>query len=122
MIIAFPVQTDEGLMSQVYGHFGTAPMFIKVETDTDELAVVVNQDLGHAHGQCQPLNIFGGAPLDAVVVGNIGAGALRKLSGAGIKALRGVEGTVKDNLELAKSGRLPEVRSDQTCSGTDCHH
>jgi predicted Fe-Mo cluster-binding NifX family protein len=53
------------------------------------------------------------------VVGGIGTGALMKLQGQGIRVFRAVEGSVSDNLELLKSGKLPEFSADMTCAG---HH
>ena len=32
MKVCFPVQKDEGIESQVYNHFGSAPVFIVVDT------------------------------------------------------------------------------------------
>jgi predicted Fe-Mo cluster-binding NifX family protein len=115
--IAFPSQDDLGADSAVFGHFGSAGFFIVVESEDGTLQTVANQDLHHAHGNCQPLKALGGASVDAVVVGGIGAGALRGLLAGGIKVYRGVEGTVKENLELIKAGRLPEFTFDQTCGG-----
>ena len=33
MKICFPVEKDEGIESQVYNHFGSAPVFIMVDTE-----------------------------------------------------------------------------------------
>ncbi len=38
MKICFPVQENEGLGSRVYNHFGSAPMFIVVDTETDNVS------------------------------------------------------------------------------------
>jgi predicted Fe-Mo cluster-binding NifX family protein len=61
-----------------------------------------------------------------VVVGGIGAGALRQLSSSGIRTYRAVAGTVLDNLELIKSRHLPALTMDQTCAGHgpdgQCNH
>ena len=117
MRIVFPAQDDRGIESLVHGHFGSARLFIMVETKTNAVETILNQDLGHEHGQCQPLQALGGNLADAAVVGGIGGGALRKLQRAGIKVYRGVEGTVNENLALMKSGRLPEFTMDQACAG-----
>jgi predicted Fe-Mo cluster-binding NifX family protein len=117
MKIAFPCQDDMGAESAVYGHFGSAGFFVIVESEDGTMETVANQDLHHAHGQCQPLKALGGAAVDAVVVGGIGAGALTGLLAGGIKVYRGVEGTVKENLQLIKAGRLPEFTFEQTCAG-----
>jgi ArsR family transcriptional regulator len=122
MHIAFPINEDRGLESPVHDHFGTAPSFLIVTAEEGPLRTVANSDLGHAHGQCQPLTALGGHGVDAIVVGNIGAGALRKIQSAGIRAFRGVEGSVSDNLSLINAGKLPEFLMTQTCSGHNCHH
>ena len=117
MKVAFPIQTDEDLESQVYNHFGSANTFFVIDTETGEGEAVGNADLNHIHGQCQPLAALNGAVVDAIVVGSIGKGALRKLLKAGIKSYRAVEGSVAENLGLFKSGKLPEFPADYDCGG-----
>jgi predicted Fe-Mo cluster-binding NifX family protein len=119
--IAFPSQDDKGAESAVFGHFGSASYFIIVESEDGAVETVVNQDREHTHGNCQPLKALGGRRVDAVVVGGIGAGALRGLRAGGIKVYRGVEGTVKENLALIKARHLPEFTIDQTCAGQGPH-
>ena len=117
MKIAFPVQEDHGMGSQVYNHFGSAGTFIVINSETGEKKFVNNADLNHIHGQCQPLTALNGAVVDAVVVGGIGRGALQKLKKAGIKGIRAVEGTVEENLKLFKKGKLPEFSMNHVCAG-----
>ncbi len=118
--IAFPIQDDKGAESLVYGHFGSATFFIVVDCDGGTVESLVNQDKEHDHGHCQPLKALG-TRVEAVVVGGIGAGALRGLQAGGIKVFRGVEGTVSENLNLIKSGRLPEFTMEHTCAGHGPH-
>ena len=117
MKIAFPAEADKGLESAVYGHFGTAPCFIIVDTASGVLKGVDNIDSHHLHGQCQPMKALGENPVDAVVVGGIGGGALSKLQASGIKVFRAVGGSVQTNLELIKSGKLSEFSMIMTCAG-----
>ncbi|MBW2614352.1 MAG: NifB/NifX family molybdenum-iron cluster-binding protein [Deltaproteobacteria bacterium] len=119
MKIAFPTQEKNGRQSPVHNHFGSAPYFIIVDTDTEKSHIIDNQNLDHTHGNCQPLLALDGTHVDAVVVGGIGGGALRKLLNEGIKTYRAVEGTVLENLALAKVGKLSEFSMDHTCQG---HH
>lgn len=121
MKIAFPTEDDRGVNSVVYGHFGSARYFIVVEMESGAVNTTVNHDVDHQHGQCQPLHALAGNSVDAVVVGGIGRGALSKLLAAGIKVYHAVEGTVQENLELIKSGRLPQFAIDQTCAGHGTH-
>ncbi len=119
MKIAFPIQDNKGLASAVFGHFGSAPHFIIVDSISGTFEAFGNPDREHQHGRCQPLKALGGKPVDAVVVGGIGAGALLKLNAAGIRTYRAVEGTVNENLELIQSGALPMFTLDHTCTGHD---
>ncbi len=117
MKIAFPVQTDNGVGSPVYNHFGSAHTFIVIDSETGETESVGNADLNHIHGQCQPLDALNGAVVDGIAVGGIGRGALSKLRNAGIKIFRAVEGTVAENLKLFKEGELPEFEMNHICAG-----
>ena len=117
MLVAFPVMQDHGMASAVHNHFGSARYFMFVDTADNAFTIHVNRDQNHRHSQCQPQLALGVKNVQAVVVGGIGRGALTKLKTGGIKAFRAVEGTVQENLELIKSGHLPEFGPDQTCKG-----
>lgn len=118
MKIALPTRENKGMDSPVYGHFGSAPYFVIVDTGENSLEVVANGNREHLHGQCQPLAALGGKAVEAVVAGGIGPGALSGLRAAGIRVFRGVEGTVRENLTLLQAGRLPEFAADHVCA----HH
>lgn len=122
MKVCFPVKSDEGMKSIPYGHFGTAPLFVMCDLETNEVRAIGNGDLGHEHGKCQPIKALSGEVVDAVVVGGIGAGAITKLNSMGIKVYKAVEGTLEENLELFKKGELKEFPSNHTCSHDGCHH
>jgi len=126
MRIAFPVMEDRGLDSPVYSHFGSAPLLMVLDSANGAFQSIGNTDAHHVHGQCQPIKALGGTSVDLVVVGGIGAGALMKLQGLGIRVFRAVEGNVQENLELLNSGKLPEFAANMTCAGhqggTGCHH
>jgi predicted Fe-Mo cluster-binding NifX family protein len=117
MKLCFPVEADLGLDSVVFGHFGSAPLFILVDSDTQAVATIGNQDLGHAHGMCSPLKALNGKAVDAIVVGGIGAGAISKLNALGIKVYRAGQGTVKNNLGQFRQGALPELSAEHACGG-----
>jgi len=122
MKIAFPVTEDQGLDSPVYGHFGSAPTFVVLDISGGGFEAIHNTDAHHEHGQCQPVKALGGTAVDLVVVGGIGAGALMKLQSQGIRVFRAVEGNVGENLELLKTGKLPEFAANMTCAGHDGGH
>jgi len=117
MKVCFAVQKDEGVDSAVYNHFGSAPAFIMVDTEIQASETVQNQDKNHMHGACNPVMALGGRNVDAVVVGGIGAGALRKLNAEGIVVYASLAQTVKENLVLLSEGRLPVLSVQQACQG-----
>ena len=115
MKIAFPTQKDEGIDSNIFSHFGSAPFFVLVDTEADTVKTIENPERVHLHGQCQPVKALNGNPVDAVVAGGIGGGALRKLNAADIRVFRSVEGSVRENLELMKAEKLEEYSPFHTC-------
>ena len=117
MKVCFAVEKNDGINSAVYGHFGSAPLFIVVDTNQKVATPVINKDVGHAHGACNPLRSIGGQPIDAVVVGGIGAGAVMKLNAAGVKVFRAVRESVRENLDLLEQKKLPELTMNDGCSG-----
>ncbi|MFH0873029.1 MAG: NifB/NifX family molybdenum-iron cluster-binding protein [bacterium] len=124
MKVGFAVQHNEGIESQVYGHFGSAPAFLIVDTEGKEVLTVDNRDLHHAHGACNPIQALGGKTVEAMVVGGIGAGALMKLNALGIKVYGAGAPTVKENLALLSEDKLQELSVDSSCRshGGGCAH
>jgi predicted Fe-Mo cluster-binding NifX family protein len=117
MKVCFAVQEDQGIDSTIYNHFGSAPAFVVVDTELQNAVTVNNKDLNHVHGACNPIMAIGGQNVDAVVVGGIGAGAIRGLNAAGIKVYGSVKETVKDNLALFIENKLPELGMHNACGG-----
>jgi len=116
MKLCFPVEADNGINSMVYGHFGSAPLFIVVDTDTNTVENINNGDLGHQHGMCSPIQALNGKTIDSIVVGGIGAGAINKLQAMGIKVYRASEDTVQNNINLFKNNSLPEISLNSACN------
>ncbi len=110
--------------SEVYGHFGSAPAFVIVDTETEEVKVIRNEDHRHAPGMCNPLGAIGAEGIDVVIVGGIGGGALMKLRQGGIAVYKAAASTVRENLGLFSSGGLPEFLPGHVCGGhgSGCSH
>jgi predicted Fe-Mo cluster-binding NifX family protein len=118
MNICIPVDSDKGLDSTVCAHFGSAPIFMIVDTETEKCKPIKNTNQHHAHGMCQPLAILAGEKMDAIVVGGIGAGALMKLQAANIEVYKTSQPTVKATIEALANGKLQTVTPGMACS----HH
>jgi len=117
MKICFPVLENKDMNSMVYNHFGSAPSFVIVNTETGSVATISNSDQHHEHGACNPVMAMNGEQVDAVVVGGIGAGALNKLNQKGIKVFQAQKTTIGENVGLLKAGSLPQFTPQHTCSG-----
>jgi predicted Fe-Mo cluster-binding NifX family protein len=117
MKICFPTETLQGLESPVYEHFGSAPGFVIVDTESKNVEEINNSDLHHAHGMCQPLKALGGRVVDAIAVGGIGVGALMKLQAQGIRVFRVTQGTVGQNVQFILKNNLPQFDARFTCAG-----
>jgi predicted Fe-Mo cluster-binding NifX family protein len=117
MKICFPVVQNQGLESEIFAHFGSAPLFLMVDTETREIQEVGNRDQVHAHGQCSPIRALGGMAVEAIVVGGIGGGALRGLQAAGLKVYRSGGATIAENLASLAHAQLDELGSEGTCGG-----
>lgn len=115
MKLCFPVEAENGLESKVYGHFGSAPIFVLFNTKTNTIETINNKDLNHKHGMCSPIKALDGKIVDAIVVGGIGAGAINKLNSMGIKVYRASKSMVKNNIDEFNNNSLQEITSDQAC-------
>lgn len=125
MKVCFPVQQSEGIESKVYNHFGSAPQFVLLDTETNAVVIISNGDRVHEHGKCNPLQALAGQEIDAVIVGGIGSGALSRLNQAGVKVYRAQLPTIRENLPLLAAGQLPEFTLQATCGGYgkgNCSH
>ncbi len=117
MKICFPVQHDDGIDSIVYNHFGSAPIFVVVDTDTNDLSTINNRDQHHSHGACSPMRALDNQKVDAIVVGGIGAGALTRLNQMGIIVHRSAAATIRENMALFSSQKLPALTLQGCCGG-----
>ena len=115
MKVGFAVQVNQGLESIVYDHFGSAPAFIIVDTELNQVSAVDNSNATHVHGACNPVAALGGNGIDALVVGGIGAGAIMKLNALGVKVYNAGASTVNENIVLLKDNRLHELSMEDSC-------
>jgi len=117
MKVCFPVEKADGMESRVYGHFGSAPVFIVVETDNNAVTTISNKNQHHEHGDCNPLKGLNNEKVDAIVVSGIGMGALSKLNQLGIKVFQAKASTIRENMKMMKSEELPAFTPRECCSG-----
>ena len=117
MKVCIPVSEVRGLESPVHGHFGSAPAFLAVDSETLATDVLANGDREHVHGACSPVRALAGAKPAAVLVGGLGAGALAGLRQMGIRVYLAPAGTVGQAVRLFNEGKLEELVATATCGG-----
>jgi predicted Fe-Mo cluster-binding NifX family protein len=117
MKLCFPVQDGASLDSPVYGHFGSAPAFLIVDSETLSYEYLVNAGRNHAPGMCNPIASLQGREIGAVIAGGIGAGALNKLHAAGIPVTKAAPVSVRENVLRYVEGSLQELRMNHVCGG-----
>jgi predicted Fe-Mo cluster-binding NifX family protein len=117
MKVCIPTMDDRGLEGLPSDHFGSAPFFTFIDTDSGEVEAVRNGGANHVHGSCRPLEFLGTRPVDAVVCRGIGRGALSKLQNGGLQVFITLEMSVEKTLGALKEGRLRQMTSDEACQG-----
>ncbi|MCP4705551.1 MAG: dinitrogenase iron-molybdenum cofactor biosynthesis protein [candidate division Zixibacteria bacterium] len=107
MIIAISSEGKD-LDSNVDPRFGRAKYFIIYDTVTTNFDVINNvQNLQAAQGAgIQAAQNVANQNTELVISGNLGPKAYTTLQAAGIKTALWSQGTVKEAVELAKSGKL----------------
>ena len=118
MNICIPVDKDQGIKSPVCAHFGSAPLFMIVDTDTGDCRAIQNNNQHHGHGMCAPLAALAGQNIDGIAVGGIGQGALAKLMAGGLQVFFSQHATVEETVAALKAGTLPLVTPELACG----HH
>lgn len=122
MKLCLPVTENNGIESNVSEHFGSAPYFMIVDTDTMTCNAITNTNSEHAHGMCQPLSVLSAYKFDGIVVGGIGAGALNKLRASNIKVFKTEYKNITDTVKAYKENSLKEMTLDASCSHHSGHN
>jgi len=117
MKVCFPVVKDQGMESKIYSHFGSAPLFVVVDTVTNGVSSIANGDQHHAHGACNPIKALDSHMVDAIVVGGIGSGALSRLNQLDIRVFQAAAASIGDNINMFLAMQLPEYTPQQCCAG-----
>jgi predicted Fe-Mo cluster-binding NifX family protein len=123
MKICVPVMNDQGLKSQICAHFGSAPMFLVVDTAQKTAEAIPNGNQHHTHGMCNPLGAIQGRGIDVIIVGGIGAGAVQKFRMACIEVFRTDLPIVEQAISAYEAGQLQPVSLQNACAhhGGPCH-
>lgn len=109
MKVGFPVASNDGLESCIFGHFGSAPLFLVTDSDTDEVSQFANSDPLAPESGCNALKALCHRSLGAMIVDGIGDGFLQMLNGFGIEVFQAETPSVRENITLFKDKKLSKV-------------
>ena len=100
------------LESEMDPRFGRAAYFIIAETDNSEAEIIKNEAAASGGGAGITSGQFmADKGVSAVITGNVGPNAMNVLKAAGIEIYRGVEVSVKENIEKFKKGILEKINA-----------
>jgi predicted Fe-Mo cluster-binding NifX family protein len=117
MKICIPTMDDLGLEGKVSGHFGSAPFFTLVDTESGACEIIDKGGHGHDHGACAPVDLLKAHELDAVVCMGMGRGAIMRLGQAGLSIFFAESEKVSDVVAAAREGRLRALSPQDACAG-----
>jgi len=121
MKYCFPIANAQGLASEVFEHFGSAPMFLIVD-DQDRSTELVRAPARKVHGGCRPVQLLEPHGFDAMVVCGIGHGAISKIAGMGKKIFLATAPTVAENLALLDAQALEQCDPAGHCERSGHAH
>lgn len=117
MILCIPTLDDRGVEGTPSDHFGSAPFFTFVDTETGEFETSRNGGAHHVHGACRPLDFLGARTVDAVICRGLGRRAFARLAAGGVRIYQTLESDVGSTVEAFKEGRLEAITAEEACHG-----
>jgi predicted Fe-Mo cluster-binding NifX family protein len=121
MRLCMPTLDEAGLEGRLAGHFGSAPYYTIVETESSAVEVVSNAHARHVHGTCEAASGMGSREVDAVVCQGLGRRAFAGLAAAGIPVFLADEVSVAAAVAGFRAGRLAQLTRDGACGGGQGH-
>jgi predicted Fe-Mo cluster-binding NifX family protein len=108
MRVCIPTTDDAGRAAQLSDHFGRAPYYTIVDTESDEVEVVPNQSR-HRGGKKMPPTYVADYDVDAVLLDHVGKRGMELFDEHGIDVLQTSAGTVDEIVERFQNGDLTEL-------------
>jgi predicted Fe-Mo cluster-binding NifX family protein len=109
-----------GMKGHIHGHFGSAPYFTIVDTDTGLVEILDNTNQHHAHGTCQPLGSISGKGVNAVISSAMGTRVVQGLNLAKIRAYKTSAATVQEAIDTFNNGILEAFSVSTACVKDHC--
>lgn len=120
MILCIPTNDNRGIEARLSSHFGRAPWFTIVDSDTGKVELLRNDEGRHVHGACVPTDEIRSRGVEGVLCRGIGRGASARLAEAGIAVYLTDETDAASGLAALRDGRVKLLGGEGACA--DHHH
>lgn len=107
MRVCVPTTDDSGLSAPRSDHFGRAPYYTIVDTETDDVDTIPNRS-SHRGGSALPPDYVAEHDVDAVLVDHVGKRGMKRFDAHGIDVYQTPSGTVEDLVSLFEAGDVTE--------------
>lgn len=116
MIIAFPIQANEGLEGILADHFGRAPHFVIYETELKELRTIDNT-AEHFGGRVATPMLLDKNKVKVLICRGLGRRAIARFEELGMDVYITKHQNVGQALDAYNKGELPLVTDEDGCAG-----
>lgn len=113
MRLCFPVEQNLGLKSRIYYHFGSAPLYLLIDTETEDIQEL--PWLAKEEVPCTQARFMREQQVEALVLSGVGEKALTRLVDFGIQVYEAKGVTIADNLICLSDNRLHHYEPEQAC-------
>ncbi|AKB52155.1 putative transcriptional regulator [Methanosarcina barkeri str. Wiesmoor] len=124
MKVSIPTKDENGMEGVVEPHFGKAPTYTIIDTETNQVTVIPNTS-EHMGGTGLPPEYLHNNGVNIMLCGGLGFKAVNMFESYGIEVFVGAGGTVRDTFEAWKAGKLQNATAENSCSEhghDDDHH
>lgn len=120
--IAFACETNQGLQSEMSGHFGRCPYYAIVDIDGQEIknVQVIDNPYFNNHVPGVVPQFISSQKVNVMIAGGMGPRAIDMFNGFGIDVATGVGGVVENVLKAYLDGRVSGVSPCSHDHGDSC--
>jgi predicted Fe-Mo cluster-binding NifX family protein len=121
MKVCIPTMEKGGMDDELSEHFGGAPTFTIIDTETKDVKIVQNQS-DHFGGAGKPPEHIENLGAKVVICRGIGPKAMIMLRDFGIDVYIGSTGNANNAFEMWSSGKLEKASIQNACQGHGHEH
>jgi predicted Fe-Mo cluster-binding NifX family protein len=110
MKVCFPVSSNQGLQSEIYGHFSSAPFFLLVDSKSKEIEEVENCDPRDPFQGCNPLAALKEKGVEVIIVDGVADAVLQVMTNIhGYPFFAAITSNLEQSLEQLQKQELQKM-------------